>query len=255
MKKHISYLIAGPKVLVITGDPADDGKKTEVIDLDDPNFSCTKIDDFPMSLAYATGGLVHATPIVCGGYSYTTNSYSKDCYTLTGSGKWHKDGIATLNTFTRFAASGALVMNDKHVITGGTWNGTYLSSIVLVSPNASSRILPIRLRNGMYGSCHVLWDDNTILVIGGTTRNKYYMRETYFIHMGNNTIEDGPNLTLGRYHHGCQEMIIDDQDCIVVTGGYGALNSTEILVKSNLTNGWVLGENYRMNFQTCGVMI
>merc|ERR1711963_374774 len=66
-------------------------------------------------------------------------------------------------------------------------------------------------------------------------------RDTYFIHMGNNTIADGPKLTLGRYSHGCHEMIINGQDCVVVTGGFGALNSTEILVKSNLANGWMLG--------------
>ena len=258
------FLSAGPKVLVVNGDPRDDGKKTELIDLEDPTFSCNKIEDFPLSLNYATGGLVDETPIVCGGYSYSTNSYSKDCYTLKESGEWQKDGIASLNTFTRSAASGSLVMNDKHVIAGGYyWNRaysrtTYSSSILLVSPNASATIMPIRLPHGMYGSCLVRWDDYTFMVIGGTMKNNHFMRATYFIHMANNTISDGPNLAIGRYYHGCHEMIINGQDCIMVTGGFGplsstALNSTEILVKSNLSSGWMRGKICVLNFEWSGL--
>ena len=55
--------------MIATGNPYYEGRKTEIIDFEDPNFSCTNIEQFPVRLYAATGGLINGkTPFICGGY-------------------------------------------------------------------------------------------------------------------------------------------------------------------------------------------
>ena len=136
------FISAGIKVLVVTGYPWDNGRRTEIIDLEDSSFTCSKVNQFPIKLYGSTGGLVGSTPFVCGGlYS----SYSNACYTLQENGAWKQDRTASLNTARYYAASGSVIMRNQLVIAGGH-NGKYLSSIELASPNArTTRIETYRL--------------------------------------------------------------------------------------------------------------
>ena len=68
----------GNKVLVATGFNT---SHTEIIDLKNSSFSCTKVGKFPTYLLLANGGWVGNKPMVCGGVSYKTNSWGKNCYT------------------------------------------------------------------------------------------------------------------------------------------------------------------------------
>ena len=102
-------------------------------------------------------------------------------------------------------------------------------------------MLPIELPHPLYQSCMVKWDENTFLVIGGYAQYNGggYRRDTYFVHLNNNTVTNGPSLQNGRQNHACQNMIVNDQEYVVVTGG--GLMSTEVLSKSSYENGWKLG--------------
>ena len=64
---YLSILFAA-RILVATGEPGRQGKKSEIIDLINPKIEC----DYMAGIALRSGtcgGLLHGQPIVCGGYN------------------------------------------------------------------------------------------------------------------------------------------------------------------------------------------
>merc|ERR1712062_970594 len=226
-------ITSGTKVLVATG-YGSVGQITEIIDVEDSSFSCT-LSQFPTRVYSATGGLVGDTPLICGGtiYSgYGERQFLKSCYSLKEDGSWKLE--SNLNTGRNSAANGEVIINNILVIAGG-FDGNYLATIEVVAPNSRSETLPIRLPVAMSGSCIVPWDTNTFLIIGGSSGNS---KQTYFIHMANNTYTTGPNLLTRRYDFACHTMQVNGEDLIIVAGGHGAEKSTEYLQKANYGSGW-----------------
>ena len=65
----------------MTGEPFENGIKTEVIDLNDPSKHCSSTD-FPLELMDSYGGLLLPDiPIICGG-DKGSEVGSKQCYIL-----------------------------------------------------------------------------------------------------------------------------------------------------------------------------
>ena len=238
------FISAGIKVLVVTGVGStwDDGRRTEIIDLEDSSFTCSKVNQFPVSLYASTGGLVGSTPFVCGGY---TGSYSNACYTLQENGAWKQDRTASLNTARGYAASGSVIMSNQLVIAGG-YNRNFLSSIELASPNARTTTLPRGLPLGLRSSCIVPWDANTFMVIGGYSSSGG-RRETYFITPSNKTVTNGPKLQNARYNVACHDMIVNGEEFIIVIGGHGSGHekTIEVLSKARVGDGWKMGKSFK----------
>ena len=240
----------GTKILLAAGTQRkgmelEDGSQpaTRIMDLEDPTFSC-EVNHFPVKLGSATGGLIGQTPFVCGGILITSK---KACYVLEEqNGEWKEDQIAALNGERWNAATGSVIMNDKLVLAGGFGNGRdKLSTIEMVAPNTKSGLLTIELPVAMVGSCIVPWDNTTFMVIGGYSDSA--RKETYFFHMGNNTISNGPKLLTERSSHACHEINVNGEEFIVVVGGRKGgkvYTSTEVLPKSSYTNGWQYGKNF-----------
>merc|ERR1711976_110095 len=208
----------GTKVLVATGAGA---SASEVIDLEDPSFDCTGVQDFPVNWNHATGGMVEDVPLVC----------KESCYTLQPNGAWKHEQSLTLTQETSYAAYGSVVINDELVVVQGR-------DIQLVSPKTGSRTLSARLPRTLNRPCIVKWNDSTVFVSGGYSGST--RRETFFVNIVEDTITNGPDLQNGRYAHGCNEIVINNVPYIVVTGGWNphAHKSTEILSKEDYTNGW-----------------
>ena len=106
--------------MIATGYPYDDGRNTEIIDVEDSNFRCTKVEQFPVKLHGASGGLMNGhTPFICGGRGYINGywTYSTDCYQLEEAGSWAKDERATLTTGRGWAGYGSVVLNKNLVTT------------------------------------------------------------------------------------------------------------------------------------------
>ena len=131
------------------------------------------------------------------------------------------------------------------VLAGGYNESSRLSTIELAQPNAESTTLSVRLPVALSRSCIVAWDNDTFMVIGGYSRTSTNGRsETYFINIANNEVTNGPNLINERFEHACSQMIVNGEEFVVVTGGFGTgKRSTELLSKSNIQNGWQAG-NY-----------
>ena len=128
------------------------------------------------------------------------------------------------------------------VLAGGYNESSRLSTIELAQPNAESTTLSVRLPVALSRACIVAWDNDTFMVIGGYSSNGD-RRETHFINIANNTVTNGPNLKYARYYHACTQMIVNGEEFVIVTGGFGAKWSTELLSKSNIQNGWQTGNH------------
>ena len=99
----------------MTGEEPENGRKTEVIDLIDPNNHCTTID-FPFDLYDANGGLLGTDlPIVCGGDSGGGKSEAQ-CYVLR-SRKFTP--LMELKDATKDMGLGSVVVNGSLMIVGG----------------------------------------------------------------------------------------------------------------------------------------
>ena len=122
------YFSVGTKVLVTTGYPHENGGISEVIDLNDPTFTCNGVLNFPFPLHDAVGGIVQNIPLVC----------SNTCWTLQPNGAWREEQNLTLTSETQATASGSVVMNDELVVVQGP-------TVQLVSPKNGSRTLSARL--------------------------------------------------------------------------------------------------------------
>ena len=242
---NMGNIVAGctTKILVVTGSSL----TTEIIDFADSSFGCTQVGNFPTSLYFATGGLVDDVPTVCGGKD-TTNTFHTACYTLQENGAWTEDETATLIRGKQNAISGSVVLGNKlYVPEFVTENDNDYLNFEMVAPNTASETLQPMNDWGHFENydeaCIVRWDDNTIMLIGVNT---WRPEETFFIHMGNQTVTQGPTLMEKRIFHACHEITVQGEEFIIVTGGWGeseVLKSTEILAKSSFGNGWQQGNN------------
>ena len=239
--------------MIATGNPYDDGRNTEIIDVEDPNFSCTNIEQFPVMLEGASGGVINGqTPFICGGrYGYYT--FSVNCYQLKEAGSWAKDQRATLSRPRAWAGTGTVVLNNHLVLTGGYSGSSNLASIEMLSPNATAQTISVQLSTGTRFHCQVLWDSEIFFVIGGWTGSRNRV-ESYFINVKTNQRTNGPSLNTARSSHACGELEVNGKSFIIVTGGYHAsleLRSTEILDKGNVGQGWQIGKNLKFFLNIC----
>ena len=166
-------------------------------------------------------------------------------------GIWAKDQRATLSIERNYAGFGTVVLNNNLVLSGG-YNGNRLSSIEMLSPNATAKTLPVQLPTGFYSHCQVPWDSETFFVIGGWTGSRR-RDESYFINVKTNQRTNGPSLNTARSSHACGELDVNGQSFVIVTGGLNSvyLRSTEVLDKSNVGQGWKTGKNLRFFLNIC----
>ena len=97
-------------------------KKTEVIDLEDPDNHCTSID-FPHDMCYATGALIGADlPFFCGGHDYA-KVQKTECYAL-----WKREYIhvTSLNQGKSRSFGNNIVIGKVTTVTQNTNNLTFL---------------------------------------------------------------------------------------------------------------------------------
>ena len=189
------------------------------------------------------------TPFICGG-QINGWTYSNNCYQLTEAGSWAKDLMATLNTARTDAGYGSMVLNNNLFLTGG-YNGFRLSSIELLSPNATAKTLSVQLPKGIRSHCQVPWDSESFLVVGGWDGS--YRDETYLINVKTNQRSNGPSLNTGRKGHACGELQLNGKSYIIVTGGFNNvyIRSTEVLDKGNVGQGWKTGKNLKFFINIC----
>ena len=86
----------------------------------------------------------------------------------------------------------------------------------------------------------IQYDEKSIYIIGGD-QNGSISNKTWIVDPTNEfQITEGPSLNKGRAYHGCAKMTLNGRTILVVAGGFGALDSVEILDPSG-NNVWTQG--------------
>ena len=225
------------KVLILTGGTSDEAKKIEVVDLQNPQNSCTLPEKFPARLRWATGGFTQDGPLLCGGFNYYTRSHSNACFTLKGFK--FKETDVKLQT-KRSGASAVVLPNGELWIQGGYDGKNSLSTSETMSLQGSKP--GMELEKGISGHCSTMINATTAFITGGFTGS--YSRETYFVDIHNWRWTKGPQMEVTRTNHGCAVIMQNDKNYAVIAGGYNydGLSSTEILDLDSGTLEWTKGK-------------
>ena len=227
------------KLLILTGSPDDEAKKIEVVDLKNPQNSCTLPEEFPTRLAFATGGFTKDGPLLCGGRNQDTRSHSNACFTLKGFK--FKEADVKLQT-KRTSASAVVLPNGELWIQGGFNGKNSLSTSETMSLQGSKP--GMELEKAIYGHCSTMINTTTAFITGGY-RSYVSLKETYFIDIQNWKLTKGPQMEEARGSHGCAAFMHNGVNYAVVTGGLSngnGISSTEILDLDSGLMEWTKGK-------------
>ena len=100
------------------------------------------------------------------------------------------------------------------------------------------------LPNFLYGHCVVNSDDAMkALTTGGKNSDGFASNATHIFSFDDQTWQQGPPLTDGRYHHACGVLKDGNNYIIVIAGGYNGNNYLSSVELFNLGSGvsWYQG--------------
>ena len=228
-------------MLVVTGWPrSNETQRSEVIDLDRPDYQCESLGDFPIQTYGATGGLINGEPLICGGYA---NPSSSGCFTIGNS-----DPLANLTMTNRQYTSSLVIDQGKTLwVTGGHWHfENTTESVSLTDGVTVTSGLGLELPKRMHNHCIVKLKESAAVMIGGShTRNS-----TWIYNFEEKSWTEGPSLIRGRRDHVCgliKDSVLD-KEIVIAASGYeydiGISNSTEIWITG--TDSWVQGPELPM---------
>jgi hypothetical protein len=223
--------------LVTTGEPTGSTSfKSEVIDLDDASNICQDLEDYPIGVHGAVGGLLNqGDPLVCGGYP-TTNV----CHVVNQPGQ-------SSEMLEERLYSASLTLNSSHLwVTGGINGNGYLQTSEFVSigqPSVQGPDLPY----AVYGHCLVGVNSSTALLCGGY--NGRLFNECHYMDWEDHSWSQGPSMMTKRMQHSCgifKSAAHQGRNIVIAAGGYNDddddLDSVEML--DPITNTWIEGKIY-----------
>jgi hypothetical protein len=225
--------------LITTGGPGDTSVKSEVIDLEDSSIICQDLEDYPIQVNAAVGGLLNQVdPLVCGG------ERTKSCYVVNQPGQ-------ALEMLEERLFSASLTLNSTHLwITGGiNGNSKDLQTSELVSigqPSVKGPDLPY----AVYKHCLVGVNSSTALLCGGyNSAHGGVLNECHYMDWEHYSWSQGPSMITKRIDHSCaifKSAAHQGGNVVIAAGGYNNvdldLDSVEILDPT--TNTWNEGKIY-----------
>ena len=233
--------LSGTKILVINGRPWFYGIKTEIIDTQNPNFTCI-LPNYPIESYTGIGGLINENvPIACGGLNGTKIN---ECFYLQNK-TWVQG--PSLRQARYNMGSGNLVYHNRLLSSGGFDDSqTRLKSMELIGQTKTLVHPGSELPKPMSNHCNVWLNSTHYLLTGGTSDSKTFRSKTMIINVESGQWSYGPSLNLGRSWHGCAKILIGRKQFIFVTGGKDSwitsgTASVEFLDLDKLDQGWIEG--------------
>ena len=173
----------------------------------------------------ATGGLHQNFPVVCGGTNKMDGNWKvfQDCVAI-GQPEMEIKMIEKRSC----AASVALDQRTLWIVGGSNGNNSLNSTefIKLGQPSVKGQDLPFTI----CGHSMIQYDEKSIYIIGGSQNSQFSSKKTWIVDPTNEfKIKEGPSLNKGRCNHGCAKMTLNGRTILVVAGGFGAMDSVEIL--------------------------
>ena len=233
--QKICNKVGNTKLLVTTGLPAQNGSKSEVIDLLYSNRVCERFEDFPEAIFEATGGLLlNKYPIICGGTpAYSTHEdEGMNCFVL----KYGETGLYKITLMENRTSSAGIVLADSFWVTGGLNKSHDSTEIIQLNKTSKGPKLP-HYFNFKYQSHSIAKIDNALAVI--TEGKNALMIDISDIE--NLTINAGPGLIHERYYHASGTFNYNGTTVVIVAGG--DVNGTQSCEywDLDLNHGWVQG--------------
>jgi hypothetical protein len=226
--------------LVTSGTPFAASVKSEVIDLEDSRNFCQILEDYPIQVDGAVGGLINQIdPLVCGGWNPTATT--NVCYVVNQPGQ-------SLEMLEKRVVSASLTLNSSHLwITGGT-NSDYerlrTSEFVSIGqPSVKGPDLPYSVES----HCLVGVNSSTALLCGGKN-NGGIVNECHYMYLEDHSWSQGPSMMTIRFRHSCgifKSAAHQGRNIVIAAGGYNYdddLDSVEFLDPT--TNTWNEGKIY-----------
>jgi hypothetical protein len=227
--------------LVTTGLPTSTSVKSEVIDLDDASNICQHLEDYPIQVRGAVGGLLNqGDPLVCGG-DISIYPYTNVCYVVNQPGQ-------SSEMLEERGYSASLTLNSSHLwITGGYgyYNGWLKTSefVSIGQPSVKGPDLPYAVN----GHCLVGVNSSTALLCGGT--GQFYFKECYYMELEDHSWSQGPSMMTKRVSHSCgifKSAAHQGRNIVIAAGGFNqyddSLDSVEFM--DSTTNTWNEGNIY-----------
>jgi hypothetical protein len=241
------YFVSG-KVLVTSGNPTSTSVKSEVIDLEDASNICQTLEDYPIQVSGAVGGLLNqGDPLVCGGYPGGRDPITNVCYVVNQPGQ-------SSEMLEERGYSASLTLNSTHIwITGGYNGNKRLQTSEFVSMGQAAVKGP-DLPYAVEGHCLVGVNSSTALLCGGQNSgwylyNTHILNACYYMDLEDHSWSKGPFMMTKRVQHSCgifKSAAHQGRNVVIVAGGYNYdddyLDSVEFLDPT--TNTWNKGKIY-----------
>ena len=238
--------IAERKMLVVTGYPREDGSQVETFNSIGQAKPCNSIDNYPIEISYAQGGVVNDQVVICGGYS--DSGVISQCYKLSQNGKWSPLGADLKKPRSYGAAATINIKGQESLwITGGKdSSGNRLKTTVLVSESSSVVSAGEELPEARSGHC-MLALGKYVMVIGGFVDGGRQKSVLVYDTENEFSYKEGPPMNHARSWHSCSTMeslAHEGRTVAVVAGsGYGdGMDSAEILDFTISGSAWELSE-------------
>jgi hypothetical protein len=226
--------------LVTTGDPSSTSVKSEVIDLEDASNICQNLEDYPIAVYAAVGGLLNqGDPLVCGGrYPYTATNV---CHVVNEPGQ-------SSEMLEERIYSASLTLNSSHLwVTGGHNGNVRLQTsefVYIGQPAVQGPDLPY----AVYLHCLVGVNSSTALLCGGFN-NGGTLNECHYMDLEDHSWSQGPSMMTKRRQHSCgifKSAAHQGRNIVIAAGGINNddydLDSVEML--DPITNTWIEGNIY-----------
>ena len=194
---------------------------TEIIDL---SGNCTaSFSNYPMKLRGTTGQLLNDSVVICGGWSSVKQEFIHDCFILR-KGATSFENFLSMNICRSNAKS---IINQGYIwITGGADGSKIFSSTEYIPKSSINDLsLPISVQSHAI----IVINETISMLIGGAGYGG--STNTYYFNHQSKTWKAGPYMMTGRNQHtaGLIRDHVTHSQHIVVVGGFGALDSVELL--------------------------
>ena len=220
----------------------EEGNIVEIVNSDFSPSNCKedKLEFPPRRKAF--GGQIGEINIICGG-KYDQETIYGDCISISKSGEVNKS-FSRLQ-IPRYGAA-SVIWNNTLYISGGSIpkedQGEIIGSIkainsteVIGQNNQENIKKPTNLTQPLSGHCAILLStEKIIMIIGGADLKNGDQKKTYFVDPKENfNSSDGPSMTYERSFHACGSTVFENEDYVMVVGGFPRGSKVELYQGSN----------------------